>query len=81
MDGRKAIEIGKNKGGGRDRCASVGNLEDLVKRKRDGGMSREREEEDIFRKCRKTAITGDGKKKGKRGKVKKEGDISPGWMR
>lgn len=48
MDGRKAVEIGKSGGGGRDRCASVGNMEDLVKRKREGGMSREREEEDIF---------------------------------
>lgn len=48
MDGRKAVEIGKSGGGGRDRCASVGNMEDLVKRKREGGMSKEREEEDIF---------------------------------
>lgn len=38
-----------------DRCANVGNLEDLVKRKKDEGMSREKKEEDIFRECRKTA--------------------------
>lgn len=66
MDERKAVEIGKSGGGGRDRCASVGNLEDLVKRKREGRMSREREEDDIFRKCRKTARSPEAERKEER---------------
>lgn len=54
MDGRKIIELEKNEVAGRDRCASMRNLEDLVKRKREGGISRGREEEGIFRRCKKT---------------------------
>lgn len=66
MDKRKAVEIGKSGGGGRNRCASVGNLEDLVKRKREGRMSREREEDDIFRKCRKRARSPEAERKEER---------------
>lgn len=55
MDRSKIIDLEKNETVGRERCASTGNLEDLMKRKREGGMSRGREEEDIFRRCKKTA--------------------------
>lgn len=55
MDGRKITDIEKNDSAGRERCVSTGNLEDLMKRKREGRMSRGREEEGIFRRCKKTA--------------------------
>lgn len=67
MDGRKIIDIEKNDSAGRERCTSMGNLKDLMKRKREGGMSRGREEEGIFRRCKKRygEIAGDREKGGK----------------
>lgn len=41
-------------------------MENLVKRKREGGMSRRREEEDIFRRCKKMARSPEVKRRKER---------------
>lgn len=57
---------------GRDRCASIGNIEELFKRKREGGVIRERKEEgEVFRKCRKTARSPETEKGRRKGLGKK----------
>lgn len=58
---------GRQENGGRerrDRCASAGNIEEMFRKKREGGIIRTREgEADIFRNLKKTARALGGKRR------------------